>query len=202
LLSDIFSVHLLSLLASATALMASPGPSTLSLAAASAAYGLRRSFGYFVGLVLGTILVLLVVAVGASTVLNGAPQLTLPVTIAASLYMLYLAWRIATAPPLSDAAAERKAPGWLAGLILAIANPKAFLAIGAVYTTSVLVAGDARADALVKFLILSAAIVVIHALWSLAGSFLTSALRNPKASRAINLCLAATLVLVVVADFL
>jgi threonine/homoserine/homoserine lactone efflux protein len=142
------------------------------------------------------------VALGASTVLNSAPQLIWPVTIAASLYMLYLAWRIATAPPLSDAAAERRAPGWLAGLILAIANPKAYLAIGAVYTTSVLIAADAHADALLKFFILSAAIVVIHALWSLAGSFLTSALRNPRASRAINLALAATLVLVVLADLI
>lgn len=192
---------LLSLLISAAALMASPGPATLSVTATAAAYGFRGALGYVLGINLGTIAVLLAVALGASTFLHAVPQLALPVTIAASLYILYLAFRIATAPPLSDEA-DKAAPGWLPGLALAISNPKAYLAIGAVFSTSVLIPSDALADAVLKCLVLSAAIIVIHALWAVAGSVLTATLRDPNASRLVNLALAAALVFVLLLDIL
>jgi threonine/homoserine/homoserine lactone efflux protein len=200
-LPDIALSGLLSLLASATALMASPGPATLSVAGTAAAYGFRRSLSYVVGINLGTILVLLVMAFGASTLLNALPGLAVPVSIAASLYILYLAYQIATAPPLTDKANELS-PGVMPGLLLAMANPKAYLAIGAVYSKAVLATSSAVSDAVLKCVILSAAIIVIHVIWALAGSAFTSVLRNPKAARIVNLSLAAALVLVVIIDYL
>lgn len=192
---------LVSLLASAAALMASPGPTTLSVAATAAAYGLRPSLSYVVGINLGTILVLLAMALGASTLLYALPGIALPVSIAASLYILYLAYRIATAPPLTDKTNELS-PGLMPGLLLAMANPKAYFAIGAVYSTAVLTPSSAVSDAVLKCVILSAAIIVIHAVWALAGSAFTSVLRDPQAARVVNLILAAMLVLVVVIDYL
>ena len=197
--SDISLPGLLSLLASALALMASPGPTTLSVTAMAAAYGLRPTLSYVAGVNLGTILVLLVMAMGASTLLYVLPGLSLPVSIAAAAYMLYLAYRIATAPPLTDRSGE-PAPGLLPGLFLAIANPKAYFAIGAVYSTSVLAPSAALVDAFLKCIILGAVIIVIHAAWALAGSALTATLRHPLMSRLVNVILAAALVIVVVID--
>src|SRR5262249_3589908 len=117
------------------------------------------------------------------------------------LYILYLAYRIATAPPLADRQSDQS-PGLLPGLLLAMSNPKAYLAIGAVYSTAVLTPSNTTSDAVLKCVILSAAIIVIHAVWALAGSALTSVLRNPQAARTVNLILAAALVLVVVIDHL
>ena len=201
MLPEISLPGLVSLLASAAALMASPGPATLSVAATAAAYGFRRSLPYALGINLGTILVLLAMALGASTLLYALPALALPVSIAASLYILYLAFQIATAPPLTDKAGEL-APGLAPGLLLAIANPKAYLAIGAVYSKAELAPSSALTDAVLKCVILSVAIIVIHTVWALAGSALTSVLRNPKASRMVNLILATALVLVVALDWL
>jgi threonine/homoserine/homoserine lactone efflux protein len=192
---------LLSLLISAAALMASPGPATLSVAATAAAYGFRRSLPYVMGINLGTILVLLAMALGASTLLYAVPELALPLSIAASLSILYLALRIATAPPLSDKTNEQ-APGLPPGLFLAVANLKAYLAIGAVYSKAVIAPSSALADAVLKCVILSGAIILIHMTWALAGSALTSILRDPRASRVVNLILAAALVIVVIADYL
>ncbi len=201
MLPDFALSGLFSLLAAAGALMASPGPATLSVAATAAAYGFGRSLSYVWGINLGTILVLLVMALGASTLLHAMPGLAGPVSVAASLYILYLAYRIATAPPLVSKSNE-SSPGVLPGLFLAMANPKAYLAIGAVYSKAVLTPSNPVSDAILKCVILSAAIIVIHAAWALAGSALTSVLRNPRASRLVNLILAAALVLVVLADFL
>ncbi|QIG49052.1 LysE family translocator [Nordella sp. HKS 07] len=202
MLQDLSLSGLVTLLISAAVLMASPGPTTMSVTATAAAFGFRRSLAYCAGLNLGTILVLLAVAVGATALLHELPGVSFAVSLAAALYILYLAWRIAMAPPLSEAAAAGSEPGWLAGFTLAIANPKAYLAIGAVYAQSTLLAGRPLSDALLKCLLLAVAIVAIHMFWALAGSALTRVLRHPAASRAVNLGLASTLVLLVLAEFL
>jgi len=202
MLQDLSLSGLVTLLISAAVLMASPGPTTMSVTATAAAFGFRRSLAYCAGLNLGTILVLLAVAVGATALLHELPGVSFAVSLAAALYILYLAWRIAMAPPLSEAAAAGSEPGWLAGFTLAIANPKAYLAIGAVYAQSTLLAGRPLSDALLKCLLLAVAIVAIHMFWALAGSSLTRVLRHPAASRAVNLGLASTLVLLVLAEFL
>jgi threonine/homoserine/homoserine lactone efflux protein len=90
----------------------------------------------------------------------------------------------------------------LPGLFLAVANPKAYLAIGAVYAKAVLAPSSALTDAVLKCVILSAAIIVIHVIWAVAGSALTGLLHSPKASRVVNLILAAALIGVVIADSL
>ena len=199
MLSGLSLPGLFSLLASAFALMASPGPATLSVAAMAAAYGIRPSLAYFIGVNLGTIVVLLAIALGASTLLFTLPALALPVSIAASIYILYLAFRIATAPPLAHRTAEMS-PGLLPGLLLAIANPKAYIAIAAVYSKAMLTPASALADAILKCLILSGVIFLIHLLWAFAGAALTTTLRQPRSSRVVNLMLGAVLVLLVLID--
>lgn len=200
MLQDLSLSGLLALLVSAAVLMASPGPTTLSVTATAAAFGFRQSLAYCIGINLGTILVLLAVASGATALLHEMPRLSVAVTLAAALYILYLAYRIATASPLSDVATLSAAPGWLAGFTLAIANPKAYLAIAAVYAQSTLLAGRPLPDAVLKCFLLTIAIIAIHTLWALVGSSLTRLLRHPTASRLVNLCLASTLVLLVLAD--
>ena len=45
----------------AIALLASPGPATLALAASGAAYGMQRSFQFFVGITLGLVIAMALV---------------------------------------------------------------------------------------------------------------------------------------------
>ena len=50
---------LLSLIVASLVVMGSPGPSTVSVTAVGAAFGLGRSLGYLSGLIAGTVAVLL-----------------------------------------------------------------------------------------------------------------------------------------------
>ena len=84
------------------ALAGSPGPNTLSLAAAGAAFGARKAVGYLAGLGVGMIAVMTITASGLVGLLLAVPGATPVVTIAAALYFVWLAWRIATAPPLAE----------------------------------------------------------------------------------------------------
>jgi threonine/homoserine/homoserine lactone efflux protein len=81
--------------------MGSPGPATISLTAAGSTYGLRRSLGYLAGIVVGTALVLVAVATGITAALLAVPAMR-PVLIAVSAaYILWLAYKVATAPALA-----------------------------------------------------------------------------------------------------
>jgi threonine/homoserine/homoserine lactone efflux protein len=181
------------LVVTALALMGSPGPATVSLAAAGSAYGVRRSLGYLAGIVLGTAVVLVAVAAGITAALLAVPGLR-PVLVGLSVvYILWLAYRIATAPRPGGGPGGAAPPSLAGGALLGVANPKAWVAIAAVFASARL-AGTATADAAAKVAVLSVVVVLIMAAWLLAGACFASALRDPGRARVVNLVLAAALV--------
>src|SRR5690606_21930715 len=107
---------------------------------------------------------------------------------------LWLAWRIATAPPLAADTAEAKAPAFPGGFLLAVANPKAFAAIGAVYAGHAVVPGDLAADAAVKIAALTLVIVLVNTVWLVFGTLVAKTLHDPKKSRIVNVAFAMLLV--------
>ena len=87
------------------AIMGSPGPATISLVAAGSAHGARRSLPYLAGIVAGTGVVLLAVATGLTGVLLAVPALRDVLLGLSAVYIVWLAWHIATA-----AAQKRRRP--------------------------------------------------------------------------------------------
>lgn len=192
---------LLALILAAAVVMGSPGPATISVTAVAAAFGLRRSLGYLCGVILGTIVVLLAVATGIVAALLSLPQIA-PVLVAASAaYILYLAYRIATAPPLTRQSEDANAPSLAGGFLLAVANPKAYVAIAAVFAGTTLAEAGAL-DTLAKTAVLAVMIVVIHVCWLLAGASFRRVLYDPLMSRIVNLVFAGVLVATVLLAFL
>ncbi len=178
----------------ALALMGSPGPATLSLAAIGAAYGRQGGLRYLGGIIAGTFCVLLVVASGVTGLVMTDPILATAIAVAAAAYILYLAVRIATAPPLTLRGGEVKPPALAGGFALAIANPKAFAAIGAVYAGHQLVPDDPLLDAAVKIVALTIVIVTVNMAWLVFGAMISRVLTNPPAARAANIAFAVLLV--------
>ena len=192
---------LLTLILAATVVMGSPGPATISVTAVAAAFGMRRSLPYLCGIIIGTIVVLLAVATGIVAMLLSVPRIA-PVLIAASAaYILYLAYRIATAPPLAKQNADAAAPSLAGGFALAVANPKAYVAIAAVFAGTTL-ADTPTPDALLKTAVLALMIVVIHVAWLLAGTSFSRVFYDPVRARIANMVFAATLVVTAVIAFM
>jgi threonine/homoserine/homoserine lactone efflux protein len=181
------------LLVAALAIMGSPGPATISLAAAGSAYGLRRSLAYMAGLVAGTILVLVAVATGITAALLAVPALRVALIASSAAYIVWLAYHVATAPPLGREAAAAEAPSLAGGTMLGVANPKAWVAIAAVFASARL-ADTAAADAAAKVAVLTGVIVLIMSVWLVAGASLAPVLRDPVRARVVNAVLAAALV--------
>jgi threonine/homoserine/homoserine lactone efflux protein len=181
------------LVLASAAIMGSPGPATISLVAVVAAYGVRRSLPYLLGLIVGSALVLFAVAAGITATLLAVPAIRSVLIALSAAYILWLAYHIATAPPLSAGGAAADAPSLVGGTVLGVANPKAWVAMSAVFASARL-AGTAATDAAAKTAVLSVMIVLIMTAWLVAGASLAPMLRDPRRARMINAALAAALI--------
>jgi threonine/homoserine/homoserine lactone efflux protein len=181
-------------LLAAIALAGSPGPATLSLTATGAAFGARRGAAYLAGIVIGMVAVMAVVASGLVGLLLAVPGATPVVTVLAAAYFLYLAWRIATAPPLAADTAERRPPTFVGGLLLSLVNPKGYAAMAALFSGFVLVHERLALDVAAKMAVLVLIITAVNVAWLLAGAALTRFFRDPRTNRAINVAFAVLLV--------
>ena len=111
-----------------------PGPNNVMLAASGATFGWRATLPHALGVALGFPVMLFLVALGLGEVFRAYPLLRMGLAWLGCAVMLWLAWRIATAGPPSDARRRRplnfaEATGfqWI--------NPKAWvMAIGVAAT--------------------------------------------------------------------
>lgn len=175
-------------------LVLSPGPANLSLASFGVAYGFRRSLPYLAGILTGTIAVLIMVSLGVTTVLLSEAVVVQVLKALAVAYISYLAWKIATAPIAMRSSGAMSVPSIWPGLGLALANPKAFAALGAVYTGQMIFEDDVVLDMVIKFLALALAIVVSGILWLSFGAVFSRVLSHPRIGRLVNVSFALLLV--------
>jgi threonine/homoserine/homoserine lactone efflux protein len=185
---------LLGFILAGLALAGSPGPATLSLAAAGAAFGARRGLGYMTGINLGMLGVMAITASGVVGLLLAVPGAAPVVILLSSAYFAYLAWRIATAPPLTEAGAQRRQPTFLAGIGLSLVNPKGYAAMAALFSGFVLIEGRLDLDVAAKIAVLAVIIVAVNIAWLLMGAALTRHFREPRSNRIINVAFAVLLI--------
>ena len=176
------------------ALAGSPGPNTLSLAATGAAFGARRGVGYMAGVNIGMVAVMAITASGVVSLFLAAPGATPIVTTVAAGYFAFLAYRIATAPPLTENTEFGRQPSVAGGVFLSLVNPKAYAAMAALFSGFVLVPNRFALDATAKAIVLAAIITAVNLAWLIAGAALTRFFRDPRTSRAINVTFAVLLI--------
>jgi len=118
------------------------------------------------------------------------PGATPVVTVAAALYFVWLAWRIATAPPLTEEASQRQPPTFVGGLALSLINPKGYAAMAALFSGFVLLGRSIALDVALKIALLTVLITAVNIAWLLSGALLTRFFREPRSNRLINLVFA------------
>lgn len=178
----------------ALALTGSPGPATLSLAATGAAFGARRGLRYMTGIDIGMVIVIAITATGVMAVLLALPGVAPVVSILAAAYFVYLAMRIAAAPPLAERGDKHREPSFAGGVFLSLVNPKAYAAMAALFSGFLLVRERLELDAAAKMIVLVPIIVAVNLAWLFAGAALTRFFQAPRTNRVINVTFAILLV--------
>ncbi|NIF24194.1 MULTISPECIES: LysE family translocator [Pantoea] len=168
-----------------------PGPNNMLLTASGANFGFLRSIPLMIGIMIGMQIMLMLVAFGVGGLILLYPSLHLFLKVAGSLYLLWLAWKIATAEYETLEAGTGPTspmPFWQGGLLQLI-NPKAWLmALGAVASFSL--TGDAWRSSVIA---ISFAMVLVNLVAGIAwlgfGSMIGRLLHSPRAWRVFNLAM-------------
>lgn len=107
-----------------------PGPNNMLLTSTAANFGFGRSVPVLVGIMLGMQTLLVLVAVGIGGLLTLFPAVYLALKVLGSLYLLWIAWKIAGSnyERLETNKALRPVSVYQAGL-LQFLNPKAWLMV-------------------------------------------------------------------------
>ena len=122
----------LALIGFAFASSITPGPNNLMLMASGANFGLRRTVPHMLGVSLGHGFMVMLLGLGLLQIFDLVPGLRQVLTIVCSIYLLWLAWKIATAAPPSEGEAKGTPLTFLQAAAFQWVNPKAiYMAITA-----------------------------------------------------------------------
>lgn len=112
-----------------------PGPNNVMVTASGAAFGVRRTLPHMLGVATGFPVMLAVVACGYETVVALLPAVERVMTWVGIAFLLYIAWRIATASPDRIERGAAKPLSLIQGAAFQWINPKAWMiALGALGT--------------------------------------------------------------------
>jgi threonine/homoserine/homoserine lactone efflux protein len=112
-----------------------PGPNNLMLMASGLNYGVRRTLPHMAGVCLGFGAMTFAVGIGLTGVFRTAPWLYAVLRWSAAAYILYLAYKMATAKGVGNAVTEGRPMSFLGAVAFQWVNPKAWvMGLGAITT--------------------------------------------------------------------
>ncbi|WP_299756880.1 LysE family translocator [uncultured Boseongicola sp.] len=178
-------------------LIITPGPGVLSLAGVGAAFGFRHGSRYLLGLFFGTNLVCLGVITGLAAVMLAEPGVRTVFYVISVGYLVYLAFRIAFAGSKLAFIERTTPPGIKGGMLLQAVNPKAYAVNTALFSAFAFMPETPGLEVALKLLILNTIWTAIHFLWLWVGITLRRLDLPEKMQRAINIGMAASMLIVV-----
>lgn len=172
-----------------------PGPNNIMLTASGANFGFRRSLPHILGVCIGFPLMVLAIGLGLGRLFEEVPAIHVALKVAGSAYLLWLAWRVASAGSADPADAGARPLSFLQAAAFQWVNPKAWiLAIGAISTFT-----RSGQDMAPQVLAIAAIFTVVGVpsttVWTLLGVAIARVLTSRPALRAFNIIMGAMLAL-------
>lgn len=148
------------------------------------------------GITLGFSFMIFCVGMGLQTMFAVIPQLETVLRYVGTVYLLWLAWKIANSGPVGEGKAGAKPVGFWAAAAFQWVNPKAwFMAISAITTYASTTSGGSKlSQVLLVVLVFGTINFPLVACWGLFGSAMRRFLQNPKMLRIFNIIMAVLLV--------
>ncbi len=180
-----------------------PGPNNIMLLSSGLNYGTRRTLPHCLGIAIGFPVMAIIVALGFGVIFQKYYWIKESLKIIGSLYMLYLAWKIASSTQSVKAKKPtvKKPLSFMQAAMFQWVNPKAWLmAIGVVsiFTFS--------HNALVNALGIGTVYLVVCSCttttWAALGHYLQKWLSNDRRRHCFNIIMALLLVLSIVLIFI
>ncbi|MFN3892282.1 MAG: LysE family translocator [Beijerinckiaceae bacterium] len=165
-----------------------PGPNNLMLMASGVNYGFARTLPHIAGVILGYSFLMLMAGLGVATLFAAYPPAWHALRFAGTLYLLWLAWKVANAGPVKDGEGGRPF-NFLQAAAFQWVNVKGVLL--ALTAVAAFTRPDAFAGTLAVLIAVSTAVSIFSAVtWTLFGSALRPWLSDPRRARPFNIGMA------------
>ena len=173
--------------------VAAPGPGIAAIIARGLAHGLKGAPAFISGFIVGDLVWFAIAATGLAALARTAATLFVAIKWIGVAYLLFLAWKLWSAPAesvkVAGADSEKGQHGWrafVASFLLTLSNPKAILFFLALLPTVV----DLASMNLVRFLEITAAIIIVQPMvlgtYALLAAKARDLFTTPKAVRRLN----------------
>lgn len=165
-----------------------PGPNNTMLLASGVNFGLRRTVPHLLGICIGMVVMITVVGLGLGSVFTAFPWTWNVLRVGAAAYLVWLAWKLATAGGLQDREVTRPM-SFLRAAAFQWVNPKAWvMAVGAC-SAYVL-----HPNIWINAALMAALCAVVNlpsiTTWAVFGAGLRRWLGNPRVLRVFNVTMA------------
>ncbi|EFL89233.1 LysE family translocator [Ahrensia sp. R2A130] len=182
---------LLALISFAFVTSITPGPNNLMLMASGANFGVRRTVPHMLGVALGFVAMVALVGLGLAQIFDLYPVSRTVLQVISVIYMLWLAWKIATAAAPKDAETSGTPMTFLQAAAFQWVNPKAWaMALSAI---AVYAPDRSLAAILLVAVIFGAVNLPSVGSWAWMGQQLKYVLTNATRLRIFNWTMAALL---------
>lgn len=171
-----------------------PGPNNTMMLASGLNYGFARSLPHLFGICCGFTFMIFATGLGLHAVFEQAPMLQIILKYAGALYLLWLAWKLAHAAPMSAEQASASRPmGFAGAAAFQWINPKAWvMAIGAL--TTYLPPGFQVLDVAALAAVFGVIGIFCVGSWAVFGVAMRRVLQDARSVRIFNVAMALLLV--------
>lgn len=178
-----------------------PGPNNILVATSGVNFGFRATLPHILGVTFGYPAMLLIVGLGLAKVFIAMPQIHVVLKYICIVYLLYLAWRIATAAAVSEGRKiARPLTFWQAAAFQWVNGKGWVVALSAVTTYTVV-----NSTLPLQIVALSAIALLITlasvCTWTFFGALLRQYLHTERRRLLFNYCMAALLVASIIPVF-
>ncbi|NVM76496.1 threonine/homoserine/homoserine lactone efflux protein [Duganella sp. SG902] len=171
-----------------------PGPNNAMILASGLNYGFVRSLPHLFGITCGFAFMIFATGMGLHAVFEQVPMLQVVLKYGGAIYLLWLAWKLAHAAPMSgEQAALSKPMGFFGAAAFQWINPKAWvMALSAL--TTYLPQGFKVGDVALLAGVFGVIGIFCVGAWALFGVAMRRVLQDPRSVRIFNIVMALLLV--------
>jgi threonine/homoserine/homoserine lactone efflux protein len=185
---------ILSLIAFAFVTAMTPGPNNTMLLTSGVNFGFDRTRPHVLGVTIGFTIMILAVGLGIGRIFTAFPPLYSGLRIVSVVYLMWLAWRIATAGTSNPIVTDEARPmTFFEAALFQWVNPKGWmvaLSVAANYVSPENLWADLMALSAI-FLVVS---LISTTSWAFFGTSLRPLLQDPRSVRSFNVAMAVALV--------
>jgi len=171
-----------------------PGPNNVMLMASGANFGFRRTLPHMLGISFGHSFQITIIGLGLGQLFQQYPAAQLILQIVSSIYIIWLAWKIANAAPPEEGEAKGNPFSFLQAAAFQWVNPKAWY-MGIYAITNYSPDGKVWVGALTVAIVFACTNFPSIMVWTTIGTQVKRLLSRPSLLRAFNWTMAGLLVI-------